>query len=333
MNNTERNLQHEEIILNAKSGMAALFFNSLMMLASIGLFIWGVRLQRGDGSTAIVVMLIVLSLIYFLIIGPIFYCGLKVIKPNEALVLTFFGRYSGTLKKDGFFFVNPFMTSYNPAKGTKIQTLEQTGKTDPTAVYFESNKISLRTLTLSSDRQKINDELGNPVIVGIVVIWRVINTAKAVFNVDNYKEFLAIQCNAVLRDIVQLYPYDAYGSDCERSLRGSHLEIAQKLREEIQSKVDVAGLEIVETGITHLSYAPEIASVMLQRQQASALIDAKQLIVEASVGMVEMALEKLEANDRVHLDEERKAAMVSNLLVVLCGSKEAQPVVNSGSLY
>lgn len=194
-------------------------------------------------------------------------------------------------------------------------------------------KISLKTMTLNNDKQKINDALGNPVIIGIVVIWRVVNTTKAVFNVDNYTEYLSIQCDSALRNIVRLYPYDTFGDDNEKTLRGSSQEIAERLKEEIQSKVDIAGLEILEARITHLAYAPEIAAAMLQRQQASAIIDARQMIVEGAVGMVEMALEKLNENDIVQLDEERKAAMVSNLLVVLCGNRDAQPVVNSGSLY
>ncbi len=166
------------------------------------------------------------------------------------------------------------------------------------------------------------------------MIWRVVNTAKAVFNVDNYKEFLSIQCDAALRNIVRLYPYDTSLEDeNEKSLRGSSNEVAERIKEELQSKVDIAGLEIIETRITYLAYAPEIASAMLQRQQATAIIDARQKIVEGAVGMVEMALAKLSENDIVNLDEERKAAMVSNLLVVLCGNKDAQPVVNSGSLY
>jgi regulator of protease activity HflC (stomatin/prohibitin superfamily) len=189
-------------------------------------------------------------------------------------------------------------------------------------------------MTLNNEKQKINDLLGNPIIIGIVVIWRVVNTAKAVFNVDNYKEYLSIQCDSALRNIVRLYPYDMSGdNDNEKSLRGSSQEIADKLKDEIQSKVEIAGLEIIEARITHLAYAPEIAAAMLQRQQATAIIDARQMIVEGAVGMVEMALAKLNENKIINLDEERKAAMVSNLLVVLCGNKDAQPIVNSGSLY
>jgi regulator of protease activity HflC (stomatin/prohibitin superfamily) len=194
-------------------------------------------------------------------------------------------------------------------------------------------KISLKSMTLNNETQKINDELGNPIIIGIVVIWKVVNTAKAVFNVDNYVEFLSIQCDSALRNIVRLYPYDASTDDGEKSLRGSSQEVAGKIKEEIQSRVDVAGLEILEARITHLAYAPEIAAAMLQRQQASAIIAARQMIVEGAVGMVEMALSKLSENNIVDLDEERKAAMVSNLLVVLCGNKDPQPIVNSGSIY
>ena len=179
--------------------------------------------------------------------------------------------------------------------------------------------------------------MGNPIEIGIVVIWRVVNTAKAVFNVDNYMEYISIQADSALRNIVRLYPYDIVTEDNdmtdEHSLRGSSQEVAERLKKEIQEKVNVAGLEVVEARITHLAYAPEIAAAMLQRQQASAIIDARKMIVDGAVGMVEMALSKLSENNVVELDEERKAAMVSNLLVVLCGNKDTQPIVNSGSIY
>ena len=202
-------------------------------------------------------------------------------------------------------------------------------------------KMSLKVMTLSNARQKINDCLGNPVEIGIAVMWRVVDTAKAAFNVDNYKEYLSLQCDSALRNIVRIYPYDvAPGIDTtgdgqadEGSLRGSSETVAKRIRDEIQSKVADAGLEVIEARITYLAYAPEIAAVMLQRQQASAIIDARKMIVDGAVGMVEMALERLNQSGMVELDEERKAAMVSNLLVVLCGNRDAQPVVNSGSLY
>ena len=279
--------------------------------------------------------------------------GLKVLKPQEALVLTLFGKYIGTLKGAGFYWVNPFCSAVNPAAATK---LNQSGDVDahnkgdavtqmltgqPTVAAAPTKKISLKLMTLSNARQKINDCLGNPVEIGIAVTWRVVDTAKAVFDVDNYKEYLSLQCDAALRNIVRIYPYDVApnvdttgdGHADEGSLRGSSEVVAERIRAEIQSKVTQAGLEIVEARITYLAYAPEIAAVMLQRQQASAIIDARKMIVDGAVGMVEMALERLSEGGMVELDEERKAAMVSNLLVVLCGNHDAQPVVNSGSLY
>ncbi|MDR3309741.1 MAG: SPFH domain-containing protein, partial [Oscillospiraceae bacterium] len=258
-------------------------------------------------------------------------------KPNEALVLTLFGKYYGTLRGPGYFYVNPFVTPANPAALSQSVTIganTPTGTPTNTMQFAKpSKKISLKTLTLNNDKQKVNDELGNPVIIGIVVIWRVVNTAMAVFNVDNYREFLSIQCDSALRNIVREYPYDTSGDGDEKTLRSSSSEIAERLRGEISERTEIAGLEIIEARITHLAYAPEIAAAMLQRQQASAIIDARKLIVEGAVGMVEMALEKLRENNVVVLDDERKAQMVSNLLVVLCGNRDAQPVVNSGSLY
>ncbi|MDR0937184.1 MAG: SPFH domain-containing protein [Oscillospiraceae bacterium] len=290
-------------------GMPALLINIAAMLAAIFVFVLGVR-----SAAPFKVIEIVAALLYILIVGPIVFGGLKVLKPNEALVLTLFGKYIGTLKGAGFYWVNPFATALRPGK-------------------VPITKISLKAMTLNNEQQKINDLLGNPIVIGIVVIWKVVNTAMAVLNVDNYYEFLSIQCDSALRNIVRMYPYDVAGDDDEKTLRSSSQEIAEKLKMEIQEKTAMAGLEIVEARITHLAYAPEIASAMLQRQQASAIVDARQMIVEGAVSMVEMALEKLSERDIVQLDDERKAAMVSNLLVVLCGNKDAQPIVNSGSLY
>ena len=266
-------------------------------------------------------------------------------------MLTLFGEYKGTIREAGFYFVNPFCTAVNPAAATKLaqsgDSSSHGGAISVSAsdvnvqVSSPSKKISLKAMTLNNGRQKINDCLGNPVEIGIAVIWRVTDTAKAVFNVDNYKEYLSLQCDSALRNIVRIYPYDVAtdvdttgdGQADEGSLRGSAEVVAERIRQEIQSKVSEAGLEIVEARITYLAYAPEIASVMLQRQQASAIIDARKMIVDGAVGMVEMALESLNEKQVVQLDEERKAAMVSNLLVVLCGNHDAQPIVNSGSLY
>ena len=343
MNNTinPNRTRYEEIELKGGSGMSVLILNTTLILAFTGGISFASNQLARYGFSGMWLAVIIACGIYAVIIGPIIYCGLKIVKPNEALVLALFGKYIGTIKREGFFFVNPFTMAVNPAKGTTTQTLDQAapaataiaaGTTGiPLNFARDSNKLSLKVSTLSNGQQKINDALGNPIIIGIVVIWKVVNTAKAVFNVDNYKEFLSIQCDSALRNIVRLYPYDA--KENEESLMGSSGEIADKLKDEIQSKVSEGGLEIIEARITHLAYAPEIASAMLQRQQAKATIDAKQLLVEGAVGMVELALERLAEGNVVHLDEERKAAMVSNLLVVLCGSRDAQPIVNSGSLY
>ncbi len=327
----------EEIEPKYISGMAMLLLNILLMLAAIAAFIIGAILASDGRLVTAGVVLLVAGGLYACLVGPILFAGLKVLKPNEAYVLTLFGRYYGTLKGEGFFFVNPFVTAVNPASHppaavTITAEASVTGKNNQ-QIQLQNKKISLKAMTLNNNTQKINDLLGNPIIIGIVVIWRVVNTAKAVFNVDNFKEYLSIQADSALRNIVRLYPYDVSGDDNEKTLRGSSQEIAAKIKAEIQEKTEIAGLEILEARITHLSYAPEIAAAMLQRQQATAIIDARQMIVEGAVGMVEMALEKLSEKEIVRLDEERKAAMVSNLLVVLCGNKDAQPVVNSGSIY
>ncbi|UNC91139.1 SPFH domain-containing protein [Candidatus Contubernalis alkaliaceticus] len=338
MAETEKIIQEQthdqEIEPRAVKGMPVLLGNIIMMILAVIVFIWGIRLT-GEGDSVLGVALIIAGTIYFSIVGPIIFIGLKVLKPKEALVLTLFGKYFGTLKGEGFFFVNPFVMSASPAVSTTSSGVLSGEKEMQAASNIVSinKKISLKAMTLNNEKQKINDQLGNPIIIGIVVIWRVVNTVKAVFNVDNYKEFLSIQCDSALRNIVREFPYDTPGEENEMSLRGSSQEVAEKIKVELQDKVEIAGLEILEARITHLAYAPEIAAAMLQRQQASAIIDARQMIVEGAVGMVEMALDKLNQNDVVQLDEERKAAMVSNLLVVLCGNRDAQPVVNSGSLY
>jgi regulator of protease activity HflC (stomatin/prohibitin superfamily) len=337
----KKELQFEEIDPKAKNGMLFLILNIILILAALVAFMYGLVYVGTDFNFVPRLTMIIVGAFYAFLIGPVLFAGLKILKPNEALVLTLFGKYYGTLKGQGFFFVNPFVSAFNPAASGGIfagismeQTTTSHAKTSPTInIRKESRIMSLKTMTLNNDKQKINDELGNPIIIGVVVIWKVVNTAMAAFNVDNYKEFLSIQCDSSLRNIVRLYPYDSTNTDNEKSLRGSSQEVAEKIKVELQSRVELAGLEIIEARITHLAYAPEIAAAMLQRQQASAIIDARKLIVEGAVGMVEMALAKLSEKDIVHLDEERKAAMVSNLLVVLCGDKGAQPIINSGSIY
>ena len=329
----------EKILTTRKLGLPVLLLTILLFVLSIlGCVFGGLILDDGGSPALMIVSIVVLCLCWL----PL--PGLKVLKPQEALVLTLFGRYIGTLKGDGFYFVNPFCTAVNPAAKTR---LNQSGdvsanvSTAGSAVETPSRKLSLKIMTLNNNRQKINDCLGNPVEIGIAVTWRIVDTAKAVFNVDNYKEYLSLQCDSALRNIVRMYPYDVApnvdttgdGVADDGSLRGSSEIVAGRIRDEIQQRVDEAGIEIIEARITYLAYATEIAAVMLQRQQASAIIDARKMIVDGAVGMVELALERLNDNGVVQLDEERKAAMVSNLLVVLCGNHDAQPIVNTGSLY
>ena len=334
----------EKIYTSKKNGMAVLLLTVLLLLAAVAAMVYGIVVENFVLMTIGIVVLC---------IGWFPFLGLKVLKPQEALVLTLFGDYKGTIREAGFYFVNPFCTAVNPAAATKLaqsgdvpaanatSALQITAEGLSATGMPANKKISLKAMTLNNGRQKINDCLGNPVEIGIAVIWRVTDTAKAVFNVDNYKEYLSLQCDSALRNIVRIYPYDVAqnvdttgdGQADEGSLRGSAEVVAERIKDEIQSKVNEAGLEIIEARITYLAYAPEIASVMLQRQQASAIIDARKMIVDGAVGMVEMALDRLNEKQLVDLDEERKAAMVSNLLVVLCGNHDAQPVVNSGSLY
>ena len=339
----------KEIILeNKKNGMKVLILTTLVLLVGIALTVFGgIKMENYETTLGTPVLVVGIVILAF---GWIPYLGLRILKPQEALVLTLFGKYVGTIKGEGFYAVNPFCSSVNPAANTKlnqsgdVKTVEApvtVGADGVTISAPVNKKLSLKIMTLSNNKQKINDCLGNPIEIGIAVTWRIVDTAKAVFDVDNYKEFLSLQCDASLRNIVRLYPYDvAPGIDTtgdgladDGSLRGSSEIVAGRIRDEIQERVSEAGIEIIEARITYLAYATEIAAVMLQRQQASAIIDARKMIVDGAVGMVEMALERLESNGSIHLDEERKAAMVSNLLVVLCGNKDAQPVVNSGSLY
>ncbi|MBQ4273441.1 MAG: SPFH domain-containing protein, partial [Clostridia bacterium] len=297
----------EKVLKNVKNGMSVLIIDILVLLVAIvGVIVGGTLGEEGmvGGWILFGISMAVLCL------GWIPLAGLRVLKPQEALVLTLFGKYIGTLKGEGFYAVHPFCGSVNPAANTKLNqsgdvstkslgtVIKESGEISVN-VTPDSKKISLKIMTLNNNRQKINDCLGNPVEIGIAVTWRIIDTAKAVFNVDNYKEFLSLQCDSALRNVVRIYPYDvAPGVDTtgdgiadEGSLRGSSDVVADRIRGEIQARVEEAGIEIVEARITYLAYAPEIAAVMLQRQQASAIIDARKMIVDGAVGMVEMALD------------------------------------------
>ncbi len=286
----------------------------IFLIGAIVCFAIGISASNGfyaEELTALIFVGVALLIVSFIVLG-----GFRLLRPNEAYVLTLFGKYYGTIKRDGFFWVNPFCSAVNPAR-----------------VVGVSKKLSLKAMTLNNEKQKVNDEEGNPIEISVVVIWRIVNTSRAVFNVDNYMAYISTQCDAAIRQVARQYPYDVSTNGDEKSLRGSAQEVADILRSEIQTRVDMAGIEIIEARISHLAYAPEIAAAMLQRQQASAIIAARQKIVEGAVSMVQMALDKLSSENIVELDDERKAQMVSNLLVVLCGNKDAQPIVNSGTIY
>ena len=343
---------NEKVISGHKNGFLALILITAVYIGAIALLIITAIGLDGDSSSVLNTVLFILSMIY-LCIGWFFYLGLKVLKPGEALVLTLFGKYVGSLKDDGFYYVNPFCTAVNPAADTKLGqsgdisdnnkskiALAVAGNATNIDTSIKNKKISLKVMTLSNSRQKVNDILGNPVEIAVAVMWKVTDTAKAVFAVDNYKEYLSLQCDTAVRNVVKLYPYDVTenvdttgdGRADDGSLRGSTEVVANRIMEEIQSKVTGAGIEVVDARITYLAYAPEIAAVMLRRQQAAAIITAREKIVDGAVSMVKMALDKLAAEEVVELDDEKKAAMVSNLLVVLCADEPAQPVINSGTL-
>lgn len=336
----------EERVLKARSGMAYLILFIVLYLTALGSIIFGaVTLSQSSwGALPLVIG------IFWALFGFIPFAGLKIIRPNEALVLTLFGKYTGTLKEDGFWFVHPLSTAVNPASKTRLGQSADVDKSNKGALVevsdnvqvtseMPSKKMSLKMMTLNNARQKVNDALGNPVEVGVAVMWRVVDTAMAAFNVDNYKEYLSLQTDSALRHIVKIYPYDVAhnidttgdGEPDEGSLRGSSETVAERIRQEIQSKVMNAGIEVLDAKITYLAYATEIASVMLQRQQASAVVDARAMIVDGAVSIVDMALHKLEDQEVVKLDDEQKAMLASNLMVVLCGNRDVQPMVNSGS--
>lgn len=313
----------------------------LLVLIGFGVSIWAIiygsiEISRENYNIGVFLLVagIILVIVLCILLG-----GFHILNPNEAIVMTLFGKYYGTIKKEGFYYTNPFAGAIHPARTAPAAANTNAANFGTTAAPAttadaSSKKISTKTLTLSNEKQKVNDVLGNPIIIGAVVIWRVADPTKAVFNVDNYKTFLSIQCDSTIRNVARLYPYDTMENDAdEKTLRGSSQEIADSMRVELQQRVSEAGLEIKEVRITHLSYAEEIAAAMLQRQQAVAVIAARQKIVEGAVSMVKMAIDQLGQEEIVVLDDERKAAMVSNLLVVLCGNKDAQPIVNSGSIY
>ena len=339
----------EEKILKPIKGFVPLFLIIVFILASIGLMILGGILI--DEYDSYVLGGVSLGLgILLCIASSISFAGLKVINPNEAIVLSLFGKYIGTIYENGFWYVNPFASAIYPqakiaeAKNARLQAYagkkSQAGVSASEAAIASAKKVSTKVCTFVNGNQKVNDKLGNPVEVSAIVIWKVVNATKAVLNVDYYKEYLSNQTDSTIRNVARLYPYDIIDDEDdekdeinEKTLRGSATIIAEEMKKELASKVEDAGIEIVEVRLNQIAYAPEIAAAMLQRQQAIAVIAARKKIVEGAVTMVEMALDKLKEDDVVDLDEERKAQMVSNLLVVLCSSKEANPILNAGSIY
>lgn len=327
----------EEKELNPLKGGPMLLLLLLELVLSIISVIFGCILLDAENYVpgGFLLGLGIVAFLAFFFLIP----GLHIVNPNEALVMTFFGQYYGTIKKQGYYYTHPFASSFNPtyrmqATGAATESANGSQARIQDTPNTSGKKISTKTMTLNNEKQKVNDVLGNPIIIGAIVIWKVADPTKAVFNVENYKKFLSIQCDSTIRNIARLYPYDTFENDSdEKTLRGSSQEIAESMKTELQQRVDEAGLTIQEVRITHLSYAEEIAAAMLQRQQAVAVIAARQKIVEGAVSMVKMAIDQLSEEEIVVLDDERKAAMVSNLLVVLCGNKDAQPIVNSGSIY
>ena len=285
-----------EIQRTVASGYLALF---MLVAGSAGMLFWMVKAIQAEAVVSIIVASIALTVL------GICFAGLFIVNPNEARVMQLFGAYSGTCKTPGLRFANPF--------------------------YMKS-KVSLRVRNFETGKLKVNDKTGNPIEVAAVVVWRVVDTAEALFEVDDYDEFVHVQSEAALRGLAVHYPYDAHETD-DMALTTHTAQIAEKLQVQIQDRLDKAGVEVIEARLSHLAYSPEIAQAMLQRQQATAVIAARRKIVDGAVGMVEMALEQLSAKDIVALDDERKASMVSNLLVVLCSDRGTQPVVNTGSLY
>ena len=333
----------EEKIIKPVNGFIMLTLFILMLLASLLLLIaisilFDLDIIYSGGFALGITIACIMMTIAF--IG---FAGLKVVNPNEALVLSVFGRYSGTIYQSGFYFVNPFSSAVYPKirdQETQDKSLSSSrAKLSSGSTKLQPNrKVSTKISTFVNGNQKVNDALGNPVDVSAIVVWKVVNATKAVINVDNYLEYLSNQTDSTIRNVARLYPYDvvsddANESDDETTLRGSASQVAFEMKEELQRKVADAGIEIEDVKLNQIAYSPEIAAAMLQRQQAVAVIAARKKIVEGAVSMVQLALDRLKEDGVVELDEERKAQMVSNLMVVLCSSKETNPIINTGSIY
>ncbi|MBQ3830066.1 MAG: SPFH domain-containing protein [Spirochaetales bacterium] len=335
----------KEKVIRPASGIAILVLLILLIIASpVLLVMGGIAIDDAmtyGGPVVGGVLLIIVSIIT-VTVSSICFAGLKIVKPNEALVLSLFGKYHGTIYEPGFFFVNPFCSAIYPRKRDEeaANAMAEAAKNNQAKIVRVPKKVSTKLTTFVNGNQKVNDKLGNPVEVSAIVVWKVVDATRAVINVDNYIEYLSSQTDSTIRNVARLYPYDLMSDEDdsnddadETTLRGSATKVAEQMKSELAARVENAGIEIVEVRLNQIAYATEIAAAMLQKQQAVAIIAARKKIVEGAVSMVEMALDKLKSDGVVDLDEERKAQMVSNLLVVLCGNKEANPVLNTGSIY
>jgi len=336
--NDEKVGVNRERLVNTVSGWVMLPIVVGLLLGSIALFIYSIVAGVKTGGPPIWSLFITGLLLQ---IGSIvMLVGFFTLQPNEARVLVLFGDYKGTVKDPGFHWANPFYSN-NPSNlnlathGMEIQTSLGTGKPGSAMVSRKKStrfKISLRARNFNSERLKVNDKRGNPVEIAAVIVWRVEDTAQALFDVEDFENYVRVQTESAVRHLASSYAYD-HGEEHEVTLLSGVDEVSQALKQEVQARLEKAGVRIEEARLTHLAYAPEIAQAMLRRQQAEAVIAARKKIVHGAVSMVEMALRELADKDVVHLDDERRAAMVSNLMVVLCGESEVHPVVNAGTLY
>jgi regulator of protease activity HflC (stomatin/prohibitin superfamily) len=332
MKTTTENMNHERVV-TVKNGWLMLPLNIVLLLAAVALFIYEV-VQANHGGGAPTVTLIIVAALVFITAGVMF-GGFFTLQPNQARVLVLFGEYRGTVRESGFHWGNPFYTNGS----STLRAIIEVGKSsDKQAVanamnkHHSRNKISLRARNMNGEKLKVNDKRGNPIEIGAVVVWRVQDTAQAMFDVDDYENYVSIQSESALRHLANAYAYDN-GEENETTLRSGVEEISAALKLELEERLSKAGVAVEEARLTHLAYAPEIAQAMLRRQQAEAVIAARQKIVHGAVSMVEMALRELAEKKVLTLDDERKASMVSNLMVVLCGESEVHPVVNTGTLY
>ena len=316
----------KENVIKPRSGWIPLSLTVLVVLAGPACIVFGAI--NAEASNEALALLLIPAGVILILLGILMLFGFQAVTPNAARVLLLFGEYRGSMTDSGFYFVNPF---YSKKKlSLRVRNFETGAITTPEK-KDSAGKIVQHKSRTAGRPSKVNDKDGNPIEISAVVVWKVVNTAEALFEVDDYEDYVAVQSEAALRNLASRHPYDSH--DNEVSLRGNTVEVCNQLQLDIQERLDKAGVEVIEARISHLAYAPEIAAAMLQRQQAQAVVAARTKIVEGAVGMVEMALEQLSRDEIVELDEERKAAMVSNLLVVLCGDRQTQPVINTGTIY